>query len=81
MSGVNRVLDLHLLYIITGYTALHRAACWNRNGCLRILIANDADLQLKNIHGERARECAARYNNISCVELLDVAGKYSICLG
>jgi ankyrin repeat protein len=65
------------MHVHIGYTALHRAACWGRVDCLRTLVANEADLQIKNIHGERAREVAARYENTSCVEFLDIAGEYN----
>ena len=57
-----------------GYTALHRAASWGHVSCLRVLVTNGADLQLRNTHGERAREAADRYNKADCVEYLDQAG-------
>ena len=59
---------------VLGYTALHRAASWGHPECLRVLVANGADLQLRNAHGERAREAAARYQKDSCVDYLDRAG-------
>ena len=39
-----------------------------------MLVTNGADLQLRNTHGERAREAADRYNKADCVEYLDQAG-------
>ena len=63
--------------IITGYTALHRAASWGHPDCLRVLVTNGADLQIKNAHGERAREAAARYKKDTCVDYLDRAGTRS----
>ena len=59
---------------ITGYTALHRAASWGHPDCLKVLVTNGADLQIRNVHGERAREAAARYRKDSCVDYLDRAG-------
>lgn len=62
--------------LFSGYTSLHRAACWGRLDCLKALVENDADLQIKTVHGERARECAQRYKQQTCVEYLDIAGIY-----
>ena len=64
------------IIIITGYTALHRAASWGHPDCLRVLVTNGADLQIQNAHGERAREAAARYQKDSCVDYLDRAGTH-----
>ena len=62
------------LNTIAGYTALHRAASWGHTDCLRVLVTNGADLQIRNAHGERAREAAARYKKDNCVDYLDRAG-------
>ena len=59
---------------VAGYTALHRAASWGHTDCLRVLVANGADLHIQNAHGERAREAAARYQKDTCVDYLDRAG-------
>ena len=64
---------------MTGYTALHRAAAWGHPDCLKVLITNGADLQICNVHGERAREAAARYHKGSCVDYLDRAGSKLSC--
>ena len=64
---------------MTGYTALHRAAAWGHPDCLKVLITNGADLQICNVHGERAREAAARYQKDSCVDYLDRAGSKRSC--
>ena len=64
---------------MTGYTALHRAAAWGHSDCLKVLITNGADLQICNVHGERAREAAARYHKDSCVDYLDRAGSKLSC--
>ena len=60
---------------LAGYAALHHAAAWGKVDCLKMLVDNGADLQLKTKHGERAREIALRYNQTECVDYLDWAGK------
>merc|ERR1711971_1552949 len=55
------------------YCALHHAAAWGKVSILKVLVDALADLQIKNIHGERARETAMRYNHIECVDFLDWA--------
>lgn len=55
---------------------MHRAASWGHPDCLRVLVTNGADLQIRNVHGERAREAAARYKKDTCVDYLDRAGTY-----
>lgn len=67
-------VELKELTQLTGYTALHRAASWGHPDCLRVLVSNGADLQIRNSHGERAREAAARYRKDACVDYLDRAG-------
>ena len=78
-----------MVYVFSGYTALHRAASWGQTESLKELVASGADLQIRNVHGERAREAAARYIKNSCMEFLDKAGDidylffvqvYSLCL-
>ena len=64
----------HVHYV--GYCALHHAAAWGRLGILKVLVEAVADLQLKNISGERAREIALRYSKTECVDFLDWAGQY-----
>ena len=59
-----------------GYTALHRAASWGHVDCLKVLVAQGCDIQIRNTHGERAREAAARYGQENCVTYLDKAGKF-----
>ncbi|KAK3088369.1 hypothetical protein FSP39_018326 [Pinctada imbricata] len=56
-----------------GYCALHHAAAWGRIGVLKVLVEAIADLQIKNVNGERARETALRYNKTECVDFLDWA--------
>lgn len=56
-----------------GYCAMHHAAAWGRLGVLKVLVEAQADLQQKNIHGERPRETALRYNKTECVDFLDWA--------
>ena len=57
---------------------MHRAAAWGHPDCLKVLITNGADLQICNVHGERAREAAARYQKDSCVDYLDRAGTVTV---
>lgn len=56
-----------------GYCPLHYAAAWGRLGVLRALVEFNVNLQQRNVHGERARETAARYNQTDCVNYLDWA--------
>ena len=53
---------------------LHRAASWGHLDCVKMLVNNGIDLQVVNVHGERAREAAARYGKQDCVDFLDRAG-------
>jgi hypothetical protein len=39
-----------------------------------MLVNCGIDLQVTNVHGERAREAAARYGKQDCVDFLDRAG-------
>lgn len=71
---LDSTVELTGLTQFTGYTALHRAASWGHPDCLRVLVTNGADLQIRNAHGERAREAAARYKKDTCVDYLDRAG-------
>ena len=57
-----------------GYTSLHLGAIWGKLDSLKLLVKRGADLQIKTTNGERARELALRYNQITCVEYLDYAG-------
>lgn len=56
-----------------GYCPLHHAAAWGRVGVLKVLVEFNADLQQRNVHRERARETAARYNQTECMDFLDWA--------
>ncbi|VDI77963.1 Hypothetical predicted protein [Mytilus galloprovincialis] len=56
-----------------GYCAMHHAAAWGKLGVLKVLVEALSDLQQKNIHGERPRETALRYNKTECVDFLDWA--------
>lgn len=56
-----------------GFCALHHAAAWGRLEVLKILVEFNCDLQQRNVHGERARETALRYNHTECVDYLDWA--------
>ena len=42
---------------------------------MKILVEAGSDLQQKTLYGERARECAARYDQHDCVDYLDRSGK------
>ena len=55
---------------------MHHAAAWGKLGVLKALVEAQSDLQQKNVHGERARETALRYNKTECVDFLDWAGMY-----
>lgn len=63
-----------ILNFILGYCAMHHAAAWGKLGVLKVLVEALSDLQQKNIHGERPRETALRYNKTECVDFLDWAG-------
>lgn len=69
-----KFIDNIIIYIFTGFGALHHAAAWGRLEVLKILAEFQSDLQQKNVHGERARETAVRYNHTECVDYLDWAG-------
>lgn len=62
--------------MFTGFSSLHHAAAWNRLAVLKVLVDFNCNLQQRNVHGERARETAFRYNNTECVDYLDWAGKH-----
>ena len=62
------------IFIFLGYCAWHHAAAWGRVDVLKVLFDFNADFQLKNTFGERARETALRYNKTECVDFLDWAG-------
>ncbi|KAK7471594.1 hypothetical protein BaRGS_00035757, partial [Batillaria attramentaria] len=56
-----------------GYCPMHHAAAWGRVGVLKVFVEFNANLQQRNVHGERPRETAARYNQTECVDFLDWA--------
>ncbi|KAJ8300015.1 hypothetical protein KUTeg_021534 [Tegillarca granosa] len=58
---------------VKGFCALHHAAAWGRIGVLKVLVEANANLQQRNIHNERPRETALRYEKIECVDYLDWA--------
>ena len=68
--------EYYTFYHYTGYCAMHHAAAWGKLGVLKALVEAQSDLQQKNVHGERARETALRYNKTECVDFLDWAGMY-----
>ena len=72
-SEVKIYFKFNLFY--SGYSLLHRAASWGHLDCVRMLVNYGIDLQVTNVHGERAREAAARYGKQDCVDFLDRAGK------
>ena len=63
-----------LYSFLAGYSPLHHAATWGRTECLKVLIEAGADLQQRTNYGERARECAVRYGQQECIELIDISG-------
>jgi ankyrin repeat protein len=56
-----------------GYSVLHLSAAWGQIDCLKVLVDNGADLQLRNALDERPRDVAARYRIYPCIEYLDWA--------
>ena len=54
---------------------MHRAASWGHLDCVKMLVNCGINMQIVNVHGERAREAAARYGKQDCVDFLDRAGK------
>ncbi|CAL1547768.1 unnamed protein product, partial [Lymnaea stagnalis] len=56
-----------------GYTALHFAAAWGRISVLKVLVEKGGNLQLINVFNERPRETALRYNQVECVEFIDLS--------
>ncbi|XP_066111211.1 ankyrin repeat domain-containing protein 45 [Saccopteryx bilineata] len=56
-----------------GYTLLHCAAAWGRLETLKVLVELDVDIEALNFREERAREVAARYSQMECVQFLDWA--------
>ncbi|XP_002738124.2 ankyrin repeat domain-containing protein 45-like [Saccoglossus kowalevskii] len=56
-----------------GYTALHRAAAWDKLDCIKCLVEFGANMKMKTTHGERAKEIALRYNRTECAFYLDWA--------
>lgn len=70
---IQNTLNLYLSNL--GYSVLHRAASWGHLDCVKMLVNLGVDLQIKNVHGERAREAAARYGKQDCVDFLDRAGR------
>ncbi|KAK3593683.1 hypothetical protein CHS0354_013580 [Potamilus streckersoni] len=56
-----------------GFCALHYAASWGHVEVLKVLIGHNANLQQRNVHNERPRETALRYNQTECVDFLDWA--------
>ncbi|XP_016002675.2 ankyrin repeat domain-containing protein 45 [Rousettus aegyptiacus] len=56
-----------------GYTLLHCAAAWGRLETLKVLVALDVDIEALNFREERARDVAARYSQMECVQFLDWA--------
>ena len=57
---------------------MHFAAAWGKIDCLKVLVENQCNIQLKTKEGERAREIASRYDQSECVDYLDWAGTYSL---
>ncbi len=55
---------------------MHQAASWGWIDCVKMLVEAGADLQKRTKYGERARECAARYHQQQCIEILDKSGLY-----
>jgi len=56
-----------------GYTALHHATAWGQLDCVKLLVDSGADLLLRNVFNEKARDVAARYRIYPCIEYLDWA--------
>lgn len=54
---------------------MHRAASWGHLDCVKMLVNSGVDLKITNIHGEHARDAAARYGKQDCVDFLHRAGK------
>jgi hypothetical protein len=42
---------------------------------LKALVELDVDIEALNFRGEKARDVAARYSQVECVNFLDWAGK------
>jgi hypothetical protein len=69
------IMNVKILYFLaSGYSVLHRAASWGHLDCVKMLVNYGIDMQIMNVHGERAREAAARYGKQDCVDFLDRAG-------
>ncbi|XP_076436392.1 ankyrin repeat domain-containing protein 45-like [Babylonia areolata] len=69
---LNRGADLSSI-TDKGYCPLHHAAAWGRVEVLKVLVEFSANLQQRNVHGERAHETAVRYNQTECVDFLEWA--------
>lgn len=68
------------MYSFPGFCALHHAAAWGKVAVLKVLVEFNCNLQQRNVHGERARETASRYNHTECVDYLDWAGNNHMIL-
>lgn len=56
-----------------GFCALHHASAWGRLDAIKVLFEHNCNLQQRNVHNERPRETALRYNHTECVDYLDWA--------
>lgn len=56
-----------------GFSPLHYAAAWGRIANIKVLVEFNCNLQQRNIHNERPRETAVRYNQTESVDFLDWA--------
>ena len=62
---------------VLGYTPFHFAACWGHKDCLKILVQNGAEVDLRTKYGETPRQLAVRYKHSDCISYIDWAGRFS----
>ena len=86
-SHFSTLLILHLVYYLfsyahvypltmlikQGFTALHIAALVGSDTIVRLLVTYGADVFLRNVNGETARDISARRGNVDCCKLLGQA--------
>lgn len=69
------LLNCHFyVFLSSGYTALHLAACWGHLGIVGTLVELGADLQAKTFRGQRPVDLAQTYSRTQCANCLLTAG-------
>ncbi|XP_077954992.1 ankyrin repeat domain-containing protein 45 isoform X1 [Gasterosteus aculeatus] len=65
------LLNCHFyVFLSSGYTALHLAACWGHLGIVGTLVELGADLQAKTFRGQRPVDLAQTYSRTQCANCL-----------